>query len=78
MEEPTGFIEVDLFSDDVDDPEHPVAVHFREMLENVAEQYECRLTSFDVREGTAVFSFDSHELMADIVKVLQNDDSCEY
>ncbi|MBW1787260.1 MAG: hypothetical protein JRK53_11680 [Deltaproteobacteria bacterium] len=77
MGEPTGFIEVDLFADDVDDPDHPDAIRFREILEIVAEEYECSLTSFDVHEGTAIFSFDSHELTANILKVLKDDDSCE-
>ena len=77
MEASTGFVEVDLFPDDVNDPDHPEAVRFREILEAVAEEYECRLTSFDVTEGTAVFSFDSHELMADIVRILRDEDACE-
>lgn len=77
MAESTGYIEVDLFSDDVDDSDHPEAVRLREVLEEVAEEYDCSLTSFDVREGTAIFSFDSDELMANIVKMLQDDDACE-
>jgi hypothetical protein len=69
--EPTGYIEVDMFSSDVDDESHPEAEAFRELLEAVASEYECTLCSFEVRNGTAVFSFDSEELTAEILKLLQ-------
>ena len=65
-----GIIEVDIFEEDVDSPEHPVADSFRELLEEVAEQYGCSLLSFDVKRGTASFSFDNDELTAEILKVL--------
>ena len=73
MAESSGCIEVDLFSEDVNDPNHPEAVRFREMLEEAAEEYECELISFQVHEGTVTFSFDNDELTARIVKVLQHD-----
>ena len=65
-----GVIEVEMFSEDVDDPEHPVAESFRELLEEVAEEYECHLESFEVSHGTVSFSFDSDELTANILKIL--------
>ncbi|MBN1624921.1 MAG: hypothetical protein JW944_00240 [Deltaproteobacteria bacterium] len=65
-----GIIEVDMFPEDVDDPGHPVAESFRELLEEVAEEYECRLESFEVSHGTVSFSFDSDELTANILKIL--------
>jgi hypothetical protein len=65
-----GVIEVDMFPEDVDGPEHPVAESFRELLEEVAEEYECRLESFEVSHGTVSFSFDSDELTANILKIL--------
>jgi len=65
-----GIIEVDMFSKDVDSPEHPVADSFRELLQEVAQQYGCRLTSFDVEHGTAMFSFDDDALTAEILKIL--------
>ncbi len=65
-----GIIEVDMFSKDVDDPKHPVAESFRDLLNEVAEQYSCSLESFDVKRGVVSFSFDSDELMADIIKIL--------
>ena len=66
-----GIIEVDMFGEEVDDPDHPVAESFKGLLEEVAEQYNCRLTSFGIDHGTVSFSFDSDELTADILDVLQ-------
>jgi len=70
-----GIIEVDMFSDDVDGSGHPVAESFRELLEEVAESSHCKLQSFDVDHGTVMFSFDNDELTAEILKLLQTDDS---
>jgi hypothetical protein len=69
-----GIIEVDMFAKDVDDPQHPVAESFRELLTEVAEQYCCKLDSFEVNRGVVSFSFDSEQLMADIIKILHIDD----
>lgn len=65
-----GYIEVDLFASEVDHPDHPEAVRFRTLLEEVAEEYQCRLVFFEVQAGTVTFAFDSEELTAEIVKVL--------
>jgi hypothetical protein len=65
-----GIIEVDMFSADVDDPGHPVAASFRELLEEVALEYECHLESFEVSHGIVSFSFDNDELTAEILKIL--------
>ena len=67
-----GVIEVDMFSEDVDSPDHPAVESFRELLEEVAGQYGCNLISFDVDRGTVFFSFDSDELTAEILRTLQN------
>jgi hypothetical protein len=66
-----GVIEVDMFEEEVDSPDHPVADSFKALLLEVAEQYNCRLTFFDIDHGTVSFSFDSDELTADILEVLQ-------
>jgi hypothetical protein len=71
--ESTGLIEVDLFSKDVNDLEHPEVIDLRELLEDVALEYHCRLVFFDVCQGTVTFSFDSDTLMAEILKILRND-----
>lgn len=71
METSCGFIEVDLFSKEVEDVNHPEALRFKRLLEEVAAQYKCNLTFFDVNEGTVTFSFDSDELMAEVVGLLQ-------
>lgn len=71
METSCGFIEVDLFSKEVEDVNHPEALRFKRLLEEVAAQYKCDLTFFDVNEGTVTFSFDSDELMAEVVGLLQ-------
>jgi hypothetical protein len=41
------------------------------MLLEVADEYNCCLTSFEVDKGTVIFSFDSDELMTDIVGILE-------
>ena len=69
-----GIIEVDMFSQDVNDPQHPVAESFRELLVEVADQYNCNLLSFSVKRGLVSFSFDDDELMANIIKILQIDE----
>ncbi|HDR16125.1 MAG TPA: hypothetical protein ENN79_11700 [Desulfobacteraceae bacterium] len=77
MDKAAGFIEVDMFSSDVDDESHPEAAAFKELLEDVASEYDCTLCSFEVSSGTAVFSFDSEELTAEILKLLQQDENDE-
>jgi len=67
-----GIIEVDLFSEDVDSTDHTEAVKFRELLEQVADEYDCNLLSFEIDQGTATFSFDSDELTAEILKTLED------
>jgi len=65
-----GIIEVDLFSEDVNSPEHPEAAKFRLLLEQVGDEYECDLISFEIDHGTVSFSFDSDELTTEIIKAL--------
>ncbi len=67
----SGVIEVDMFSKEVNDPAHPVAESFRELLMEVSEQYGCELTSFSVSHGVVSFAFDNDELMAEVLKILQ-------
>jgi hypothetical protein len=66
-----GVIEVDLFSEDVDSLSHPEVVKFKRLLEQVAREYHCKLTSFEVSHGTVSFSFDDDALLAEILKVLR-------
>ncbi|MBW1729846.1 MAG: hypothetical protein JRH08_00155 [Deltaproteobacteria bacterium] len=66
-----GIIEVDLFAEDVDSLDHPDVVNFKALLEEVAEEYHCNLITFEIDRGTVAFSFDSDELMADILRILQ-------
>ena len=68
-----GVIEVDMFSPDVTGSQHPVAESFRDLLTEVAEQYDCNLLTFEVNKGVVSFSFDNEELMADIIKILRMD-----
>lgn len=67
-----GIIEVDLFSRDVESEDHPEAKRFKELLKDVAKEYRCKLTSFDVDHGTVSFSFDSDVLVAEILKILES------
>ena len=69
----SGLIEVDLFPKDINRLDHPEVLNFRELLEDVALEYHCRLLFFDIDHGTVSFSFDSDKLMANILKILQND-----
>ena len=66
-----GIIEVDLFSEDVDSLDHPEVVKFRKLLEEVADDYDCNLISFNVDHGTVSFSFDNDVLDAEILRILQ-------
>jgi hypothetical protein len=67
----TGIIEVDLFSEDVNNEDHPEAVEFKELLEEVAREYGCTLLSFEIEHGTVSFSFDNDILTAEILDILQ-------
>ena len=71
--ESSAFIEIDMFPKEVNSMEHWEVVHFKGVLEEVAEEYHCSLVSFDIDQGTVIFSFDSDELMANILNILQND-----
>jgi hypothetical protein len=66
-----GIIEVDLFSEDVNNEDHPEAVEFKELLEEVAREYGCTLLSFEIEHGTVSFSFDNDILTAEILDILQ-------
>ena len=69
--ESAGIIEVDLFPKDVDQLDHPEVAKFKALLEEVARDFGCKLTFFELREGTVSFSFDSDELISEILKILQ-------
>ncbi|MBW1781704.1 MAG: hypothetical protein JRL30_13295 [Deltaproteobacteria bacterium] len=71
MKNSPGAFEVDMFPAEVDSPDHPYAAQFKEMLESVAREYDCKLLSFEIREGTVSFSFDSDVLTAEIVEILK-------
>jgi len=66
-----GIIEVDIFDEEVDSIDHPVADSFKTLLEEVADQYNSNLLSYEIEKGTVSFAFDSEKLMADILKILQ-------
>lgn len=71
IEKSPGCFEVDLFPKEVDREDHPYAGQFKEILEEVARQYDCRLLSFRVNEGTVIFSFDSDALTGEVLKLLK-------
>lgn len=68
---PEGAIEVDLFDEEIEGPDHPEAQKFRLLLEQVADDHDCELTFFEIHKGTVCFAFDNEELMTKIVKVMQ-------
>jgi len=67
---PSGIIEVDLFSEEVDSEDHPQASQFKEMLEEAAGDHGCELMSFEVNRGTVSFSFNDDVLTAKILNIL--------
>jgi hypothetical protein len=66
-----GMFEVDLFPEEVNSTHHPRAREFKKVLEAVANDFRCKLLSFEVDHGTVSFVFDSDELNAEIIKVLE-------
>ena len=66
-----GIIEVDMFSEDMDDLDHPKVMKLHDLLKEVAHDYNCRLLSFHIDHGTVSFSFDNDELTAKILKIIQ-------
>ncbi|MBW2143619.1 MAG: hypothetical protein JRG75_04390 [Deltaproteobacteria bacterium] len=71
--EPSGYIEVEMFPEDVNSLDHPKVIRFKSTLLEVAEEYDCFLVSFEIDHGTVTFSFDNEELTAEILTILQND-----
>ena len=63
--------EVDLFPEEVNSTDHPRARELRKTLEAVAQDFQCKLLSFEVDHGTVSFVFDSDELNAEILRVLE-------
>ncbi|RPI79827.1 MAG: hypothetical protein EHM45_01350 [Desulfobacteraceae bacterium] len=68
---PEGVIEVDLFDEEVEGPDHPEAQKFRLLLEQVADDHDCELTFFQIEKGTVCFAFDNEELMTKVIKTMQ-------
>jgi len=66
-----GMFEVDLFPEEVNSAEHPKAREFKKVLEAVAADFQCTLLSFEVDHGSVAFVFDSDELDAEILRVLE-------
>jgi hypothetical protein len=67
-----GMFEVDLFPEEVNNTDHPQAMEFKKVLEAAARDFQCELLSFEVDHGTVSFVFDSDELNAEILKVLES------
>ena len=72
--DPSGFIEVAMFPEDVNSLDDPEVINFKRVLLEVAEEYDCFLITFEIDRGTVTFSFDSDELTAEILTILQHDD----
>ena len=72
--EPSEFIEVDMFPEDINSLDDPEVINFKRVLLEVAEEYDCFLITFEINRGTVTFSFDSDELTAEIMTILQHDD----
>ena len=72
MNDEFGYIEVDLFPSEINDPSHPEVIRFKSLLEDVAKEFNCNLTYFELDHGTVIFSFDSDELIAEILRILSD------
>jgi len=66
-----GIFEADLFPEEVNSADHPQAREFKKVLRAVAADFQCNLLSFEVDHGTVSFAFDSDELNAEILRVLE-------
>jgi len=71
--EPAGFIEVDMFPEEINSLDDPQVIDFKRVLLEVAEEYDCFLTSFEIHNGTVTFSFNNDELTSEILTILQHD-----
>ena len=71
--ESSAFIEIDMFPEEVNSLDHWEVVYFKGVLEEVADEYRCRLVHFEVDRGTVIFSFDDDKLMANILNILRDD-----
>ena len=70
----SSFIEVAMFQEDANSLDDPEVINFKRALLEVAEEYECFLITFEINQGIVTFSFDSDELTAEILTILQHDD----
>ena len=66
-----GLIEVDLFDKSVNEEDHPEVLKFRKLLQEVAKDFKAGLVAFEVHQGTVSFAFDSDELTAEILRILE-------
>ena len=55
--EPSGYIEVDMFPEEVNRLDDPRVIDFKRVLMEVAEEYDCFLITFEINHGTVTFSF---------------------
>ena len=62
-----------MFPEEVNSLDHWEVVYFKGVLEEVADEYRCRLVHFEVDRGTVIFSFDDDKLMANILNILRDD-----
>ena len=69
----SGYIEIDMFPEEVNRLDDPRVINFKRLLLEMAEEYDCFLISFEINNGTVTFSFDNDELTAEILTILQHD-----
>lgn len=66
-----GLITIPLLPSDVNSLDHPDVVKYRLVYQQMAEAYQCRMTSFAIDHGVILVSFDSEELCNDIIADLK-------
>ena len=65
-----SIVALSLFPPTVDSLDHELVLEFRTLLEGMADSYSCKMTSFAIKQGVVFFSFDSQEVVDDILEDL--------
>ena len=65
-----SIVALSLFPPTVDSLDHELVQEYRTILEGMADSYNCKMTSFAIKQGVVFFSFDSQEVVDDILEDL--------
>jgi hypothetical protein len=65
-----SIVALSLFPPTVDSIDHEFVQQYRTLLTEMADSYNCKMTSFAIKQGVVFFSFDSQEVVDDILEDL--------